>query len=140
MTSLPDAAMLRPADALMHAMARFDDRDEPPDVFAASQVVIVENFAPYVFDGVDAVPRWWRGFQAHAATGNLANLQASFGVAQDYDRTGDTVFFTLPTRWNGTTDGRRFVEDGGWAFVLVLESGAWRIRSYAWAVTSFALE
>lgn len=131
--------MLRPADVLMRAMARCDETEEPPDVFAASPVVIVENFAPYVFDGANAVSRWWRGFRAHAAAGELANLQASFGAAQDYDRTGDTVFFTLPTRWSGTTGGRGFVEHGGWAFVLVLESGAWRIRSYAWAVTSFEL-
>jgi hypothetical protein len=139
MTSLPDAAMLRPADSLMRAMARFDEAEAPPDVFAASQVVIIENFAPYVFDGEDVPARWWRAFRAHAAAGELAEIQASFGAPQDYDRAGDVVFFTLPTRWTGITGGRRFVEHGGWAFVLVLESGAWRIRSYAWAVTSFQL-
>jgi hypothetical protein len=139
MTSLPDAAMLRPVDALMRAMARFDDTEEPPDVFAA-QITIVENFAPFVFEGLDVPARWWHGFRTHAVAGKLANLEASFGAAQDYQRAGDTVFFTWPTRWNGTTDSRRFVEHGGWVFVLVLESGAWRIRSYAWAVTSFELE
>ncbi len=106
----------------------------------AAHVIIVENFAPFVFDGEDVPARWWRGFRTHAAAGKLAHLGASFGAVQEYQRAGDTAFFTLPTRWNGTTGGRRFVEHGGWAFVLVLESGAWRIRSYAWAVTSFELE
>ena len=136
----PDAAMLRPVDALMRAMARFDDMDTPPDVFGARHVTIVENFAPFVFEGLDVPARWWGGFRAHAVAGKLAKLEASFGAAHDYQRAGDTVFFTLPTRWSGTTDGSRFVEHGGWAFVLVLESGGWRIRSYAWAVTSFELE
>ncbi len=130
--------MKRPVDALRRAMERFD-ATEAPDVFSARQVTIIENFAPYVFDGSDVPSRWWREFCLHAAAGKLANLRAEFGAAQDYERTEDTVFFSLPTRWTGTTESVRFIENGGWAFVLVRESGTWRILSYAWAVTSFNL-
>ena len=130
--------MMRPVDTLRRAMEHFDATD-PPDVFSAQHVTIVENFAPYVFEGPDVPSRWWQGFRVHAAAGRLQKLRAEFGAAHDYERTGDAVFFTLPTRWSGATEGRGFVEHGGWAFVLVRESRVWRIRSYAWAVTSFDL-
>ena len=115
-------------------MERFD-LPSPPPVFSARRVTIVENFAPYVFEGTGVPQQWWREFRTHAVSGKLADLHAAFGPAQDYEQTGDRVFFTLPTRWTGITAGHRFVERGGWAFVLERESGAWRIRSYAWAVT-----
>ncbi len=130
--------MMRPVNALRRAMQRFN-ADEAPNVFSARQVTITENFAPYVFDGSDVPSRWWREFRQHATAAKLRRLRAVFGGAQDYERTGDTAFFTLPTRWSGATESRRFVENGGWAFVLVRESHGWRIRSYAWAVTSFDL-
>jgi hypothetical protein len=131
----PDPSMMLPVNTLRRAMERFD-QPAPPDVFSPQRVTIVENFEPYVFEGDTAAERWWHGFRAHAISGKLANLRAAFGAAQDYEQNGDRAFFTLPTRWTGTTDGRRFVEHGGWAFVLVREGGAWRIRSYAWAVTA----
>ncbi len=135
----PDVSMMRSVNVLAQAMAHFEFGDVP-DVFAATHVTIVENFAPYLFEGSDVPARWWPGFQAHARAGELTNLDVSFGAATDHARDGDTVFFTLPTRWRGSTRGRRFIEHGGWAFVLVLQAAEWRIRSYAWAVTEFAFE
>jgi hypothetical protein len=49
-----------------------------------------------------------------------------------------SLYFSLPTRWTGVRDGKPFDEHGGWSFVLVLENGRWRIRSYGWSVVSFA--
>ncbi len=66
-------------------------------------------------------------------------MQHSFGPAQDFTRGGGgRVFFSLPTHWRGRSHGRLFEEDGGWAFLLEEQDGAWRVRSYAWAVTRIA--
>ncbi|WP_291872441.1 hypothetical protein [Caulobacter sp.] len=62
----------------------------------------------------------------------------TFETPQDFGVTGDTVHFTLPTRWRGVRDGKTFSELGGWTFVQVREAGRWRIRSYGWAVVDFA--
>jgi hypothetical protein len=114
------------------------DSAEPPDVFS-SETTIVENFAPYVFEGQNAGERWWRRFCEHAVAGELRDLRASFEAAQDFAQHGDRAFFTLPTRWTGIAGGKRFQERGGWAFVLVREGGEWRIRCYAWAVTEYTI-
>ena len=36
------------------------------DAFAGGDVVLIENFPPYVFKGGDAVARWAKGFAEHA--------------------------------------------------------------------------
>ena len=107
----------------------------PRDVFSPGGNTIVENFPPYLFQGPDAEKKWWAGFKAHAVSGQLSKLQATFGSARDFDRNGERAFFTLPTVWTGLSKGHHFIEHGGWAFVLIRGRMGWRVKAYAWAVT-----
>jgi ketosteroid isomerase-like protein len=134
-SSVPDAAMMAPVRAIASFMATLDEA-RLAQVFA-DDVVIVENFAPYVFRGPDAALHWRVGFCGHAQ--GLSGLAVAFGPAQDFSRSGDTVYFVLPTVWTGTTNQKPFEEEGGWAFVLRRDGAGWRIASYAWAVTAFRL-
>ena len=131
----PDAAMMAPVGRVVRFM-RSLDADGLADAFTTFPA-IVENFAPYLFRGEDAVERWQAGFAARAQALQLTGLAAGFGHAQDCSRTGDRVYFSLPTVWTGMAGGAAFRETGGWAFVLDGADGAWRIRSYAWAVTGY---
>lgn len=128
----PDAAMLAPAEALARFIATGDD-DALAGLFADGPVTIVENFAPFVFDGQDAVARWTEAMRAHAAP--LSGLVPAFGPPQDFAQAGGRTYFALPTTWRGAAAGRRFEETGGWSFVLEEIDGAWRVRAYAWSVT-----
>ena len=132
----PDAAMMEPVERVVRFM-RTLEADGLEGAFTTFPA-IVENFAPYLIRGEDAVERWREGFGARAQALGLAGLAVSFSAAQDFSRTGERVFFSLPTVWTGKAHGKAFRETGGWAFVLDGEDGAWRIRSYAWAVTGFA--
>lgn len=132
-TGLPPAMMV-PVRAITDFMRTLDARDLA-GVFA-DDVVIVENFAPFVFRGPDAVAAWRSGFAGHARDGGLADLVIRFGRAQDFSQDGDRAFFTLPAKWTGTSQGRGFDEDGGWAFVLDRQGARWRVACYAWVVTA----
>ena len=107
-------------------------------VFAETDVTIIENFAPHIFSGADAVQAWARGFRKHAE--GLSGLKHAFGTPQDFSAQGGLAFFTLPTIWTGTGNGAAFSEQGGWAFVLIRQNGRWRIKGYGWAVTSVSRE
>ncbi len=104
------------------------------EAFAANGVVIIENFAPFLFEGDDALERWRDGFRAHVQRDELSELAWSFGSVQDFAASDDRAFFILPTTWTGRSHGRPFTETGGWAFVMAQAEGRWRIKSYAWAV------
>ena len=131
----PSREMMAPIEALARFMASGEEAGLR-DAFATEGLVVVENFAPFLFDGPKAFGRWRAGFDSHRQADALAGLESRFGEAQDFARDGNVTYFVLPTTWTGKTHGRRFSEDGGWAFVLAEESGRWRIRSYAWAVTA----
>jgi hypothetical protein len=129
---LPDAEMMAPAEAV----ARFIESGGTTslvNVFVDGPVTMVENFAPFVFEGEGAVAAWTAGMRDHAV--GLTGLRHVFGPAQDFGRAVDEAYFSLPTTWKGVTRGRAFTETGGWSFVLHRQSEAWRIRAYGWAVT-----
>jgi hypothetical protein len=133
----PDADMMaavqRAADFIQGG-----GRTPPGPIFASSDVTILENFAPYLFAGPAAVSHWSREMQAHLV--GLTALRYRFGEAHDFSRTGDQVFFSLPTIWSGIAHGRPFTESGGWAFLLTKTDREWRVRSYAWAVIESSQE
>lgn len=135
-SDVPSAAMMVPVVNVARFMETLQD-ELLEDVFVDAGLVIVENFAPHIFIGPTARRDWRQGFGVHAR--GLSELVHSFGSAQDFSRTADLAYFSLPTRWVGKADGREFTEEGGWAFVLGVESGIWHIKSYVWAVTSFEL-
>lgn len=129
----PDPEML----AVVERVARFIetlDAAEIADVFADRDVTIIENFAPYRFDGATALDAWASGMRAHREA--TTDLHHAFGAPQDYSRSGDQAFFSLPTTWTGRFRATPFTETGGWAFVLKRQNDRWRIQSYGWAVTS----
>jgi hypothetical protein len=130
-TDKPDAEMMAPVDKL----ARFIEGGAvgvPDGIFADKDVVIVENFAPFLFTGPDALDDWAAGMHAHLE--GVTELGHGFGEACDFSRSGDTAYFSLPTAWRGINRGEPFAESGGWALVLTKESGVWRLLAYGWAV------
>jgi len=127
--------------AIAERVARHIETLDPADikgVFADSNVTILENFAPYCFDGPAAVDSWISGMAAHRD--QTSNLRHVFGVAQDFSQTESHAFFSLPTTWMGEFRDRPFTETGGWAFVLVKQHNTWRLQSYGWAVTGLTAE
>jgi hypothetical protein len=130
----PIAAMMEPVHGLVNFMSTLS-RGAQPTVFAKRGVCIVENFAPYLFCGLQAAANWAAGFRSHATADGLADLTATFAAANDFSQSGKRVYFSLPTTWTGTAGGKHFEEHGAWAFVLVQEDNTWRILSYGWGVT-----
>jgi len=112
------------------------DEKHLSDVFVVGPVTIIENFAPFIFSGCDAISDWKEGFRAHAE--GLSDLCHTFGQPQDFSSSEGAAFFTLPTVWTGRTVGLAFREAGGWAFAFGQQGLDWRIKGYGWAVTDFS--
>jgi len=125
--SQPDAKQL----ALAHAIARFIATGEEAvlDGVFASDVAIIENFAPHIFRDADT---WRHAMQAHRA--NLSDLAYSFAPTLDFSDRADWAFFCVPVTWTGKLHGKPFRELGGKSVVLQREDGVWRVAGYAWSV------
>jgi len=132
----PTAAMMEPVQDLVTFMSTLR-RGEQPTVFARRGLCIVDNFAPYLFCGLQAAASWSAAFRAHVAESGLTNLAATFSEAHDFNQSGNRVYFSLPTTWTGLAQGKRFEKHGIWSFVLEQESVGWRIVGYGWGATAY---
>ena len=133
MTEQLDPALLVPIEKVVQFIETGDE--SLLSAFATKGVVIIENFAPHLFEGTDAVYRWSRKIISwHEPPSDLV-LKHKFGPIQDLRVHDDLAFLSLPTHWTISQKGESYEEDGGWAFVLVRENGEWRVRCYGWAVT-----
>jgi hypothetical protein len=135
----PSAAMMAVVTQLATFMSRLPST-EHATVFAKHGVCIVENFAPFMFCGANAVAQWEAGFRAHAS--DLTAFTAAFGSAYDFSTSGDRAYFSLPTTWTGLASGKHFEEHGAWAFVLQKhhsgsQDAGWRILGYGWGVSAY---
>jgi hypothetical protein len=133
----PTAAMMEPVQGLVTFMSTLR-RGEQPTVFSRRGLCIIENFAPYMFCGLQAAANWSAGFRAHAAQDELKGMSATFGEAHDFSQSGKRVYFSLPTTWTGFTHGKHFEEQGSWSFVLEQENAGWRIVGYGWGVSVYS--
>jgi hypothetical protein len=133
MTEQLDPALLAPIEMI----AQFIETGNESllSAFATKGVVIIENFAPHLFEGADAVKRWSQEILSWYAPPSDLVLEHRFGPVQNLRVRDGLAFLSLPTHWTVSKNGDRFQEDGGWAFVLVQENGEWRVRCYGWAVT-----
>src|SRR5271167_3060030 len=84
----PDAAIMAPIERIARFMETLDFRFLD-DAFTEREVVLIENFPPYVFEGADAVERWAKGFAGHAK--NIRGLRHSFGEPHDFRRDGEVA-------------------------------------------------
>ncbi len=140
-TKSPDASMLDLAQRVARFIEILDDADIA-GVFADRDVVIIENFAPYRFEGPKAVMSWAAGMRAHRV--DTADLVHAFGTPQDFARAGDRRSSRAANHMGKAPyRGTAFTETGGWAFVLVNTADApgtpsWRVQSYGWAVTGIS--
>jgi len=131
----PDPEMLAAAERVANFIET-GDASWLERTFAVGDVTILENMPPHLFVGPDAVATWSEAMREHVK--GVTGLRHEFGRPQDFSRTGDDAFFSLPTTWRGVARGKAWVENGGWAFFLRRQDGVWRVRGYGWAVTRFS--
>lgn len=132
-----ESAMTQPTPDMLAVATKLADfiagggRHLPVDLFAGEDVVIVENFAPFIFRDVS---HWAAMMGLHLA--DLSGLTHSFGAPVDFALENDTAYFSLPTTWSGFKAGVPFRETGGWALVLLRAPLGWRLKGYGWAVVT----
>jgi hypothetical protein len=131
----PDSSMLAPIERMVRFMETLD-HSWLAEVFTTEDVILLDSFAPFVFQGRNGVGIWAHNFAKHV--GGLIGLRHEFGEAQEFSRSGDTVFFSQPIIWKGANNEVPFTETGGLAVVLTKQGADWRIRNFAWAVTAYA--
>lgn len=100
----------------------------------APQTAIIDEFAPYVWQGATACSDWANDFDADAKKNGITEPKVVAGKPRHVDVVGDRAYVVMPADFKFKLKGKTTAEKGS-TFTLTLQKLAegWRITGWAWA-------
>jgi ketosteroid isomerase-like protein len=100
----------------------------------APQVAIIDEFAPYSWQGATACQDWANDFDADAKKNAITEPIVVAGKPKHVDITGDRAYVVMPADFKYKVKGKPTAEKGS-IFTLTLQKlgAGWRITGWAWA-------
>jgi hypothetical protein len=140
-TSSSQAASKGPSSAIMTAIATaykaINIGSEPLwNAAHTSDAVILDNIAPYRWDGPNASAKWWASFGKWMQANNMTKPHIAYQTIQFWEQTGDRAYVVVPTTFTVLLDGKQLTQIGTLTLVLVRVNAAWKAQGWTWGTTS----
>jgi ketosteroid isomerase-like protein len=131
-----EAPAARPAVmATITRMTEAVNRGDMPTAYAAfiASPSIVEDGAPYRWQGEGAAKAWIDSMGANAQAQGLKGINMRLGPPSRIEATGERAYAIVPGRLSYTMkDGHSEHADGSLTFTLQGAGGDWKIESMVW--------
>lgn len=137
-SALPAAGYAKNAAALA-PVHRFIDSVNRGDMKAADGAyapgaVIVDDLAPYLFQGNDAFARWIGELEARVKKAHVTGPVFTLMKPGSVVTAGDRAYVVIPARFRFKQNGHFLGgEAGTFTFVVTKTASGWRIAAWAWA-------
>ena len=96
-----------------------------------SEVVILDSFPPYRWQGAEAHAQWWADFRSIAKEINATGYHSSFKEPTDWEESNGRAFVTFPEIFAWTAGGKTYTENLICMDVLTKNGTAWKIIGVA---------
>ncbi len=95
--------------------------------------VVVDDFAPHVWQGGGACANWAKGYAAYAEKSSITEPVVTLGKRKHFNVEADYAYFVAPTTYTYKLSGKP-VKDRGMVTMILHKTGAgWKITAWAWA-------
>jgi ketosteroid isomerase-like protein len=101
--------------------------------FCTPQAVIIDDFAPHVWQGPTACTDWAAGLAAVAKAAGDTDAVVSTAKPLQVIVTGDRAYAVFPAKYIFKEKGKPVTEPGIWTFTFQKLDAGWRISGWAWA-------
>ncbi len=100
----------------------------------ASPAVVIDEFAPYLWQGPNACADWANAFDADAKKNGITDGFVKMSKPRHVEVSGDLAFVVVPTSYDYKLNGKKRSQTGA-SMAVTLRKGAegWRITAWAWA-------
>jgi hypothetical protein len=98
------------------------------------QPFIIDDIAPYHWDGAGACSDWWRDYEADAKKNGITDGAVKIAAVRHVDITADHAYVVLTANFGFKQNGKPGAQNGS-SFALVLNKAAagWHISGWSWA-------
>jgi hypothetical protein len=106
------------------------DRNAP--AMCATSAVVIDDFAPHVWQGAGACAKWQMALGAMMKQNGMSGAKVSLGKPTSLQVNGDDAYGVYPAVFSYVQKGKAQSEKGAWTFAMKKTSGAWRLTGWAW--------
>jgi len=130
-----DASMLAPINQLVQSL---NTGDSGFKTAMASDVTVVDEFAPFVWRGAGAGGKWVSDFGGFLKSVNVTKPHVTLNKILSEEAKGDDAYLVESATFGGNMAGKPFTEQGVWTFILhkTAPQGPWVIALQSWARVS----
>jgi hypothetical protein len=98
-----------------------------------TDLTIIDNTPPYVFQGRDAVQKWLKAYRDdQSPDASKAKTSLSFLEPKTVEIKGAGAYIAVPAEWIVTLDGHSDVSRGVVTATLNATAQGWRISTWVW--------
>lgn len=136
--SVGSPAVAGPAEDATSAVTTVLDKFNGGDInafFAAHQqgATIVDEFAPYIWNGQDSVQRWAGNYAQDAKKRGITGGHVDYGKPLQAVSDGASAYIVLPTTYRFVQNGKRMAGKSNMTFVMSHAGSTWKIASWTYS-------
>lgn len=112
------------------------NRGNKPEWLAicGAEVIIIDNFAPYMWQGTSACSDYWDANDADGKKNGIADEIVTLGAPWHTAISEDRAYVVVPTQDRYRQKGKPVTRSGSvWTFVLQKVAAGWLVTGMAWA-------
>jgi ketosteroid isomerase-like protein len=101
--------------------------------FCADGALIIDDFAPHVWQGSRACASWYKGYEAWAAKAQVTAPSVALGKPRHLDIDSGYAYLVTPTTLTYSKAGKPVTDKGMVTMSLKKGTSGWQITGWAWA-------
>ena len=101
--------------------------------YCADGAIIIDDFAPHVWQGSGACASWYKDYEAWAAKAQVTAPSVALGKARHLDIDSGYAYLVTPTTQTFTKGGKQVTDKGLVTMSLKKGASGWQITGWAWA-------
>src|SRR5882757_5020404 len=101
--------------------------------FCADGAVILDDFAPHIWQGSGACASWYKDYEAFAAKAQITAASVALGKARHLDVDSGYAYLVTPTPLTYTKAGTPVTDKAIVTMSLKKGTSGWQITGWAWA-------
>ena len=101
--------------------------------YCADGVVILDDFAPHIWQGSGACASWYKDYEAFAAKGQIRAASVALGKARHLDVDSGYAYLVMPVTLSYTKADKPISDKAIVTMSLKKASSEWQITGWAWA-------
>jgi ketosteroid isomerase-like protein len=101
--------------------------------FCADGALIIDDFAPHVWQGPGACASWYKDYSAFTARAQITGASVALGKRQHLDVDSGYAYLVIPTTLSYAKAGQPVTDKALVTMSLKKGTAGWQITGWAWA-------